>query len=746
MFNEDKLEADVEQWLTEVGSGIGRGLKDYSKVLFKGVGELLSLRYMGKKDRISVLFKLLVNALIVTVLLMKAEDVTKLYSDFLKQYEKEFLNYILYKPLLTKAFAIVVAINFFHSLGIKKLIEEENMHELFEEIRFFTGKKRVVYQGDEKLTISETPRLIRKVVKDSDTTIYMFQSKGILPEEWEKRKDQLEYILEGKVVNFKRGKGKSMKLTILSEEKFEELNESYRRMEAFDEDFERMNLVGKGMREVEVFGEIKKTKNYPQFIKESSVTINGKVVLTTVFKSSGLTLDDFKGKRYEYENVMNRLVVEMSQDKLDKQIYNITTIDTKDELKELYKWSDEIIDERDGVLVLGEGRLEKVTLDVNETPHVLTGGVTGSGKSVLSNCLVYQGIKKGWYPILIDFKGGLELGMFERFSNTGVLYEYDKVYEILDKLNKENNARLEEFKKYPGVKNIVAYNKRVPEELKLARIIVTIDELSEMLDTTGKNKKEMIEIQGIEGKLNSLARLSRSTGINLLTGTQRPDSNVLKGQIKNNLGARICGRMTDKEPSIMVLGSPDATKLPESVKGRYMFSVGSDPVIMQGYFFEESDIKPGNYLKGRLLTMDVSQQSYGEQAKQEKAKSNSEPYEDFEDTTEDDSTEYSKAQDSPDEEDNTDEETSYSSAEQNYKNVIEELVELIQHSNPMTLRALKAIGGDHETLLDLLLEIYEDKRLSEEKQEQLKLLLFKEKKIDAAEYGGTSKKNAEPIL
>jgi len=632
MINEDKLEQDIENWLVDVGGGFKDAGVSYFTVLFKGVKEALSIGYMGRKDRQQLTIRLVVHVTIIAVLIMKTETITVIMSDFLSQYLKGFLSKLLYQPLITEGVAALIGLNYFYGIGLKKQLEEDEMSELFEEIKFFTGKKKMVVEGDKKVMVPATPKLIRKIDKDADTRIYMFQSKGILPAEWEKRKAQLEYILEGKIINMKRGKKKSMKLVIVTEEKFEEMTEFYRRMEAFDENFERMNLVGKGTREVEMFGEVLKTKNFPQFIEESDETINGKLVLTTTFKSSGLTLGDFKVKRYEYENVMNRLVVEMNQDKINKQLYRIRTIDTKDELKEIYNWSNDIIDERDGVLVLGEGRLAKVILDLNQTPHILVGGVTGSGKSVEMNCLIYQGIKKGWYPILVDFKGGLELGMFKDYSDFGVLFEAKKVLEVLKQLNKEHNARLEEFKKYPGVKNIVDYNERVPEELRLARIILGIDEVGELLDASGKSKADKAIIEAIEGEINSLARLSRSTGINILTGTQRPDSNVLKGQIKNNLGARICGRMTDKEPSIMVLGSPDATKLPEDVKGRYMFSVGSDPTIMQGYYFKESDIEKGDFLKGRLLTISTGSKTSSERDGKENgpSKSSAEPYEDFE--------------------------------------------------------------------------------------------------------------------
>ena len=750
MINEKKLESDIENWFGEVGYNLGRFSLSYFYLLTKGFKEVLSLLYMGRKEQILITIRIFFYGLVVSLLIIRADPITVWYSDLLSNYAKSFLSHLLYSTNVTKVFAVLIGCDLFHGLGLKKQREEQEMHDRFEEIKFFTGKKRTIKHGDEKITISETPRLIRKIVKDKHTTIYMFQSKGILPEEWDKKKEHLEYILDGHIINIKRGKAKSIKLVLVSHEKFSELNEAYEKMEAYDENFEKIGLVGKGSREVEVFGEMKKTKNYPQFIKESEENINGKNVLTTTFKSSGLTLDDFKVKRYEYENVMNRLIVDINQDKLNKQLYIVKTIDTKDELGEFYEWSDGIIDDEDGVLVLGEGRLDKVKLNLNETPHVLTGGVTGSGKSVLSNCLVYQGIRKGWYPILIDFKGGLELGMFESFSDSGVLFELKKVYEVLEKLFKEHTARLEEFKKYHGVKNIVDYNNSVSNELELARIIVTIDELAEMLDTTGRSKKEVTEIQAIEGKLNSIARLSRSTGINILAGTQRPDSNVLKGQIKNNLGARICGRMTDKEPSLMVLGSADATKIPEDVKGRYMFSVGSDPVLMQGYYFKESDIIKGNYFKGRLLTIKTKSKSSSSKS-EEKNEKGPEPYEDFEDeynenesANKSNSADYSHNEDTSDNEGQSDEKPDTEESSEEDEDPITSLVKIIEASDKVNTRLILSSGFNLETGLDMLKIIYTKKLVDQDKLNQIKVILFKENRLSKEEYSGRT--NAEPII
>ena len=47
-------------------------------------------------------------------------------------------------------------------------------------------------------------------------------------------------------------------------------------------------------------------------------------------------------------------------------------------------------------------------------------------------------------------------------------------------------------------------------------------------------------------------------------------SNVLDGQIKNNLQFRICGYFADSPASRIVLENDKATELPSNIKGRFI--------------------------------------------------------------------------------------------------------------------------------------------------------------------------------
>lgn len=114
----------------------------------------------------------------------------------------------------------------------------------------------------------------------------------------------------------------------------------------------------------------------------------------------------------------------------------------------------------------------------------------------------------------------------------------------------------------------------------LPRKLIFIDELAELLKTRDKELSHVLN-----DSLETLTRLSRSAGVHLIMGIQRPDSTVISGQIKNNVSYRVCGRFVDKEPSRIMLGSDIASTLP-NVKGRFIVK-DNDFYEVQCFYFSE---------------------------------------------------------------------------------------------------------------------------------------------------------------
>lgn len=105
-----------------------------------------------------------------------------------------------------------------------------------------------------------------------------------------------------------------------------------------------------------------------------------------------------------------------------------------------------------------------------------------------------------------------------------------------------------------------------------------------MLDRTGRSKEDKEMLGQIENKLATLARLGRAFGIHLILATQRPDANVIPGQIKSNMDFRVCGR-ADSILSGIILGNSDADEqIPKDAGGRF---ITEDGTVFQDYLLNE---------------------------------------------------------------------------------------------------------------------------------------------------------------
>ncbi len=551
-----------------------REVLDFVKAFGYGAMEILSLK--NKKGEKSY------GSLIGFFIMLIISAAIFVFADKLISYLPEASSRIgmfLRKPIIFKILSPVILVLYIKLKGDERLQFLNSFDEKFEAVGLHSKlvKEKIDVNGN-KIRVKDYPKLIKEI-KRNDTRIFLFTSRGIPVAEWRKKIPELESTMDLGIlsIDYKKDSRKVVRMVTVPYEKKAERRK-------YDDAFEKLGI----------YTRLDGVKYFPELIE---TTEDGKKVIYK-FNSEGLPLTLWKDKRESIESTLNTNVVQIKNEKDSKKIIELVTVPLKHNIQESYPWSDDYISDKDFEIILGEGLLERQVLNFNTTPHVLIGGLTGAGKSVLERAITWQVIKKGAKAFFVDFKGGIELDSFKDFGE--VVSDRKRFLVILLKLVKEHHERIKEFKTL-DVKNIVEYNKK--SKTPLARVFVIVDEVAELFDTSGISDKNELEIyKAIEGKMSTLARLSRATGINMILATQRPDATVIKGQIKNNLGARISGRMTDKEPSIMILGSPEATKLPEDIKGRFLYSLGAEPIEFQGYYFKDTDIKPGSYQKGIMLT------------------------------------------------------------------------------------------------------------------------------------------------
>ena len=241
---------------------------------------------------------------------------------------------------------------------------------------------------------------------------------------------------------------------------------------------------------------------------------------------------------------------------------------------------------------------KNIITDLGKMPHLLIAGSTGSGKSVCVNSfiisLLYKSSPDDVKFLLIDPKV-VELGVYNGIPHllTPVITDPKKSAEILNWAVKEMLNRYKIFADF-GVRDILSYNlfldkKNIKSKNKMPRIIIIIDELSDLM---------MAAPDEIEDYICRLTQMARAAGMHLVIATQRPSVNVITGVIKANIPSRIALAVSSQIDSRTILDMAGAEKL--LGHGDMLFSpIGSiKPVRIQGCYVDEQEIeKVVNHIK-----------------------------------------------------------------------------------------------------------------------------------------------------
>ena len=230
--------------------------------------------------------------------------------------------------------------------------------------------------------------------------------------------------------------------------------------------------------------------------------------------------------------------------------------------------------------------------DLARMPHLLVAGATGTGKSVSINAMIlsmlYKGTPRDVQFIMIDPKM-LELTIYEDLPHLLVPVVTDPkkaaaaLFWAMDEMDRRYRLMREK-----GARNIDNYNRILEKDMadkravielteseadgegentvlsggadektplvheRLARIVIIVDELADLMMSVGRD---------IEEYITRLAQKARAAGIHMILATQRPSVDVITGLIKANFPARISFQVTSRVDSRTILDSIGSERL-----------------------------------------------------------------------------------------------------------------------------------------------------------------------------------------
>lgn len=255
---------------------------------------------------------------------------------------------------------------------------------------------------------------------------------------------------------------------------------------------------------------------------------------------------------------------------------------------------------------------ECVVADLTKMPHLLVAGSTGSGKSVCVNATImsflYKSSPEDVRLLLIDPKV-VELAEYNGIPHLlmPVITEPRKAAGALGAMVAEMEKRYHLFAEN-NVRDIKTFNKLVarrPEMEKLPYIAIIIDELADLMMTSGKE---------VEDYICRIAQKARAAGMHLIVATQRPSVDVITGLIKANIPSRIAFSVSSQVDSRTILDGAGAEKLLGMGDMLFMPVGANKPVRVQGTYVKDKEITdvldyikkngPASYDEGMIQEME----------------------------------------------------------------------------------------------------------------------------------------------
>lgn len=170
---------------------------------------------------------------------------------------------------------------------------------------------------------------------------------------------------------------------------------------------------------------------------------------------------------------------------------------------------------------------KKHIVNINDYPHFLISGASGSGKSYLANEIVIQAIIKEWQVVICDLKRSY--GLYRAYTEYG--YEIDDILEKLQSVESEMNLRMQklqpELDKNP---------RALAVDIGYKPMLVVIEEYISLISSLDKKQKEEVE-----RCVKNISVLARQSNIHLMIVMQSAGTENINSTTRSNLTKVLLG-------------------------------------------------------------------------------------------------------------------------------------------------------------------------------------------------------------
>ncbi|NYV66200.1 cell division protein FtsK [Bacillus sp. Gen3] len=249
----------------------------------------------------------------------------------------------------------------------------------------------------------------------------------------------------------------------------------------------------------------------------------------------------------------------------------------KQKLPEKWSYTDDLLNEGKWEIPIGRNHEGILYHDFDKYPHMLVGGVTRFGKTVLIKEIFYSLLMNQMENVefyILDLKGGMEFGHYIGIPQVKeVSSDIFESTELLSTIIEDLKGR-QKFMRSKQYTNIV----ETPIQKRTFIIVGEGAELSPNIVEGDARKYAKF----CQAALSEIARIGGALGYRLIFCTQYPTKEAVPMQVKMNIVARLSFIAAAQIASRVILDDIGAEDLP-SIPGRAIYKIEKNRTIQVPY-------------------------------------------------------------------------------------------------------------------------------------------------------------------